>query len=77
MPPPCRRRDNVTKLSDELDEALTKHLEAELERSVELIRGSYAPFDRYVRAEQSTIVAQGSELSSTLGELRKSLNDAS
>jgi hypothetical protein len=30
-----------------------------------------------VRAEQSTIVAQGSELSSTLGELRKSLNDAS
>ena len=27
-------RDSITNLSDELDEALTKHLEAELERSV-------------------------------------------
>ena len=27
-------RDSIANLSDELDEALTKHLEAELERSV-------------------------------------------
>ena len=47
-------RDSIANLSDELDEALTKHLEAELERSV----GKAA---RYVEVPDTT----GSRLSRT------------
>ena len=69
-------RDSVTHLSDELNEALSNHLEAELERSVVMIRDSFAPFDRYVRSEQSNIAARSGKLTATLQHLRSSLEDA-
>lgn len=69
-------RDSVTHLSDELNEALSNHLEAELERSVAMIRDSFAPFDRYVRSEQRNLAARSNKLTATLEQLRSSREDA-
>ena len=45
-------------------------------RMAEMIRDSFAPFDRYVRSEQTSIAQQSSELTATLKDLRSSLEDA-
>ena len=68
-------RENVATLSDELDDALTQHLEAELTRSVQDIKASYSPFDRFVRSEQRAIAEQKAGLQETLGELRAGLGE--
>jgi hypothetical protein len=51
-------------------------LEAELERSVAMIRDSFAPFDRYVRSEQRNLAARSNKLTATLEQLRSSREDA-
>lgn len=44
---------------------------------VEMIRSSFAPFDRYVRSEQANIATRSSKLTSILDDLRRSRTDDS